>query len=217
MPVITKTKSFPDFSLEKSYGILVAGIDEAGRGPLAGPVVAAAVVFECEPDIKGINDSKKLDAAKREELFNHITAMSSYGIGIASVQEIDSINILQATFLAMRRAFEALKIKPQAALVDGNRAPKIPCKIQTVVKGDSKSISIAAASILAKVTRDRIMSELAEEHPHYGWEKNAGYGTELHLSGIENHGITPHHRRTFSPIKEIVQKNQFTLELSEVS
>lgn len=184
---------------------MVAGIDEAGRGPWAGPVVAGAVIFKSANCPAGINDSKKLTAAKREALFDPIMACATVGIGIASVDEIDTHNILGATKLAMQRAFAQLGVIPELALVDGNRAPKLPCRVQTVIGGDAKSLSIAAASIIAKVTRDRIMRELAREFPYYGWERNAGYGTGAHQQGLATHGVTIHHRRSFAPIRLLLE------------
>jgi ribonuclease HII len=198
--------SKPDYALESSFGGIVAGIDEAGRGPWAGPVVASAVILDIKALPSGINDSKKLSASKREALFEQIMATATVGLGVSSVGEIDEFNILGATKLAMQRALAALSIKPALALVDGNRAPKLPCAVQTIVKGDSKSLSIAAASIIAKVTRDRMMCELAAEFPGYGWERNAGYGTATHQQGLAALGITPHHRRSFAPIRALIEE-----------
>lgn len=194
----------PDFALEKAAGGTVAGIDEAGRGPWAGPVVAAAAILNPEKlptDLADrLDDSKKLSRPIRETLFDALQQHALLGVGMASVIEIDANNILAATMLAMRRAVEALPTNPDIALVDGNRAPDLPCPVQTVIRGDSLSLSIAAASIIAKVTRDRIMTELAENHPGYGWERNAGYGTKLHKDGLDRCGVTIHHRRSFKPI-----------------
>ena len=194
----------PTLQYESEHSGLVAGIDEAGRGPWAGPVVAAAAILDAKNIPHGIDDSKKLSHAKREALFDFILAHAHTGIGMASVEEIDSLNILGATKLAMQRALAALPVQPNVALVDGNQPPKLPCTTIAIIKGDSKSLSIAAASIIAKVTRDRLMCELAHEFPHYGWEKNAGYGTALHQAGLAAHGITHHHRRSFAPIKAIL-------------
>lgn len=200
----------PDFSLEIAAGGIVAGIDEAGRGPWAGPVVAGATILDrarIPPDIAArLDDSKKLSHAKREALFEPLMTggWAKLGIGLASAAEIDSLNILKATYLAMRRALEALGEMPSLALVDGNRAPPLPCPVQTVVKGDGISLSIAAASIIAKVTRDRIMSELALRYPGYGWESNAGYGTAEHQEALRRLGVTPEHRRSFAPIAVLV-------------
>ena len=195
----------PDFAIEDQYRGIIAGIDEVGRGPLAGPVVAAAVVLPREDarigDLYGLlNDSKKLSAKKRDMLAERIMACASVGIGAASVREIDQINILQATYVAMRRAVAHLPTCPDQALVDGNRDPGLPCPVQTVVKGDSKSLSIAAASIVAKVVRDRAMSRLALRYPHFGWEGNAGYGVKKHMEGLNTAGPTVHHRRSFKPV-----------------
>lgn len=197
--------SQPDFSIESSEQGIVAGVDEAGRGPWAGPVVAAAVILDPQRFPPGINDSKKLNSAKREALYDAILAHAKAGVGIATVEEIDRLNILGATKLAMCRAVELLGVIPDIALVDGNRAPAMPCRVKTVIGGDAKSLSIAAASIIAKVTRDRIMCELAREFPFYGWEKNAGYGTALHQNGLAAHGVTIHHRKTFAPIRALLE------------
>ena len=183
----------------------ICGVDEAGRGPLAGPVVAAAVIFEKARYPRGLDDSKKLTEAAREELFDKIIAKAvAYGIGEASVDEIDLVNIRQATHLAMARAVRALVPAPCFALVDGNDAPALPCGCETLIKGDGLSVSIAAASILAKVTRDRMMLTLHETHPEYGWDHNKGYGTPDHLSALKVHGATLHHRRSFSPVHNIL-------------
>lgn len=176
----------------------VCGIDEAGRGPLAGPVVAAAVILPEGIELPGVNDSKKLTEKKREALFDFVKENAlAYGIGQASEQEIDDINILQATFLAMRRAVEALQIPADFALVDGNRIQGLEIPAETVIGGDGKVLSIAAASILAKVTRDRYMREMAQTYPEYGFEKHKGYGTKAHYAAIEQYGICPLHRKTF--------------------
>ena len=183
----------------KEEGFLcVCGVDEAGRGPLAGPVCAAAVILPEHLEIPGLNDSKKLTDKRRRELFPVIQEQAiAYGIGFASQEEIDNINILQATFLAMRRALEHLKVKPDLALIDGNRQTDfgVPCK--TVVKGDSLSANIAAASVLAKVSRDDWMLRAAEEYPGYGFEIHKGYGTRAHYAALEDHGPCPIHRMTF--------------------
>ena len=178
---------------------LVCGIDEAGRGPLAGPVYAAAVILPLGLEIEGLNDSKKISEKKREQLFDVICEKAvDYSIGIATEQEIDEINILNATFLAMHRAVEGLKTKPDYALIDGNQYPKIPFVAEeTVVKGDAKVMSIAAASILAKVSRDRFMLEKAKEYPQYQFEKHKGYGTKLHYEMLKEFGPSPIHRMTF--------------------
>ena len=176
----------------------ICGIDEAGRGPLAGPVCAAAVILPEGLEIPGLNDSKKLTDKKRRELFPIIEEQAlAYGIGWASQEEIDDINILQATFLAMSRAVEQLNIRPDLALVDGNRAPTLDLPVETVVKGDSLSASIAAASVLAKVSRDDVMLRMAEECPGYGFEVHTGYGTKAHYEALRTFGPSPIHRRTF--------------------
>jgi ribonuclease HII len=199
----------PDLSLEKAHGgpAGVCGIDEAGRGPLAGPVYAAAVILPEDPPrgfYAKIDDSKSLSPEAREEAAHLIRACCVFGIGSASVAEIDEINILQATFLAMRRAHAALGAPAHTALIDGNKAPGLsPCWERTVVKGDTLSLSIAAASILAKTARDSLMLELDAVHPGYGWRRNFGYSTKDHLEAIKSLGITEHHRRTFRPICEL--------------
>lgn len=184
---------------------IICGVDEAGRGPLAGPVYAAAVILENGQTIEGVNDSKKLSEKKRELLFDKIiNECKDYSIGTASEKEIDELNILQATFLAMKRAVDGLFVKPDCALVDGNQIPNLDCDVTTVVKGDAKSESIAAASILAKVSRDRYMLEMAEKYPQYGFEKHKGYGTKLHYEMIEKYGICDIHRKTF--LKKVLCK-----------
>ncbi len=198
----------PDFSLEQVAGGVVCGVDEAGRGPWAGPVVAAAVVLDAarlSPDLFGaIDDSKKLSKAARENLFTRLKSCAQIGVGLAEIEEIDSVNILQATLQAMARAVDGLGVRPDRALVDGNRPPRLPCPVQCVVRGDGKSLSIAAASIIAKVTRDRIMVELATRYPGYGWERNAGYGTAEHRAALVRLGVTPEHRRSFKPIRKLL-------------
>ena len=205
----------PDFNIEKSLNLngLIAGFDEAGRGPWCGPVVAACV---CWPDLQipeelanAINDSKKLTAKKREALFPKIMASNAIvGVGQASAEEIDDMNILQASFLAMHRALDEVRVKgynPIFGLIDGNRLPAwdIPC--QAVIGGDGKSLSIGAASIIAKVVRDRLMADLAKEFPAYGWERNAGYGTAEHIQALKEYGPTIHHRKSYAPIKKILE------------
>lgn len=182
---------------------VICGVDEAGRGPLAGPVFAAAVILPDEHIIEGVNDSKKLSEKKREMLFDKIIEECvCYAIGTASEKEIDEINILQATYLAMRRAVEGLEIKPDYVLIDGNRMPPLDIPAETIVKGDGKSASIAAASIIAKVSRDRYMLELAEKYPQYEFEKHKGYGTKLHYEKIAEHGISDIHRKSF--LKKVI-------------
>ena len=210
-------KKMPNLDIEKLLGLngLIAGFDEAGRGPWCGPVVAACV---CWPDLNipedlasAINDSKKLTAKKREALFPKIMASNAIvGVGQASAEEIDELNILQASFLAMHRALEQVQAKgfnPVFGLIDGNRLPKwdIPC--QAVIGGDGKSLSIGAASIVAKVTRDRIMADLAKEFPAYGWDRNAGYGTAEHIAALKEYGPTIHHRKSYAPIKKFLEGN----------
>ncbi len=206
----------PDFKFEDKLGPMVAGIDEAGRGPWAGPVVAGAVIFlNRDVDtalLEGLDDSKKLTAKKREYLYGLLfeeqkKGKLAIGIGEASCREIDEMNILQATFLAMRRAYDALEANPKAALIDGNQKPKnFPCPVQTVIKGDALSFSISAASIVAKVYRDRLMADLASRYPYYAFEKNAGYGTAAHIAGLKEHGICPEHRCSYKPIQAILNK-----------
>ena len=192
--------------LLKTFAGPVCGVDEAGRGPLAGPVVAAAVILDRKRIPKGLNDSKQLCEEDREELFPRIMEMAiAVGVGQASVGEIDMVNIRQATHLAMARAVRALPVAAEYALVDGNDAPALPCKCDTLVKGDGRSVSIAAASIIAKVTRDRLMARLHDEHPGYNWKSNKGYGTPDHYSGLKLHGVTVHHRRSFAPIRDLLQ------------
>lgn len=191
-----------DYSIENEYKAkgfdIICGIDEAGRGPLAGPVYAAAVILPSDCVIDGLNDSKKLTEKKREKLFDEIKEKAlAYGVASADEKEIDKINILNATFLAMKRAVDALSVKPELALVDGNQKPHTGIEEVTVVKGDAKSMSIAAASVLAKVSRDRFMLEEAEKYPQYEFEKHKGYGTKLHYEKIAQYGVCEIHRRTF--------------------
>lgn len=177
---------------------LICGVDEAGRGPLAGPVCAAAVILPPHAEIPGLNDSKKLSDKRRRELFPVIKEQAvAYGIGIATHEEIDEINILQATYLAMERAMAQLSVKPDLALIDGNRAKDFGLPVRTVIKGDSLSASIAAASVLAKVTRDDMMLEMAKEYPGYGFEIHKGYGTKAHYAALTELGASPIHRMTF--------------------
>ena len=203
----------PDFSYEEQCGPgLIFGLDEAGRGPWCGPVVAACVCWpdrQISPDLAGaINDSKKLSAAKREILFDRIMGSNALvGIGQVSAQEIDEINILQASFLAMKQALDNIRERgliPTYALIDGNRLPDWDMPMRAIIGGDGKSLSIGAASIIAKVTRDRLMAELAKDYPAYGWDKNAGYGTKVHIAALNQYGITPHHRRSYAPIAKIL-------------
>ncbi|MAZ77318.1 MAG: ribonuclease HII [Legionellaceae bacterium] len=181
---------------------LIAGVDEAGRGPLAGPVVAAAVILPEHHSITGLRDSKKLSEKKREQLFNVIQQQAiAYAIAHASVQEIDEINILQASLLAMQRAVEQLPTQPDEVLIDGNRCPMLSMRSTAIIKGDSLIDAISAASILAKVTRDRYMLQLAQRFPDYGFEKHKGYPTAIHIDNIRKHGPCEHHRLTFAPVK----------------
>ncbi|MDD6568926.1 MAG: ribonuclease HII [Eubacteriales bacterium] len=184
---------------------VVCGVDEAGRGPLAGDVYAAAVILPKGCVIEGVNDSKKLSEKKREALFDKIVEQCvSYGVGTASVEEIDEINILQATFLAMRRAVDALEVKPDIALIDGNRKPGLDIAQWDIVKGDASSANIAAASIIAKVSRDRYMKDIAKKYPQYQFEKHKGYGTKLHYEMLDKYGISDIHRKTF--LKKYLEK-----------
>jgi len=198
----------PSFRYELLCEGKVAGIDEAGRGPLAGPVVAAVAVIDRSAAkrklLKLINDSKKLVVEDREAAYEAmvVSGIVQFAVAEASVEEIDRFNILRATFMAMRRAYAALPVEPAHAIIDGNMKPGLPCPETTVVEGDHLSYSIAAASILAKVARDKMMRALALEHSRYGWERNVGYGTPEHLAAIDTYGLTPHHRTSFRPVYE---------------
>lgn len=183
------------------HGGPVAGVDEAGRGPLAGPVVAAAVILDPAAIPDGIADSKLLDADERVRLSQAIKATARWGIGIADVDRIDTDNILNATLWAMAEAVAQLPIRPKLALIDGNRTPNLACRTRAIVKGDAKCLSIAAASIIAKVARDELMTELGRSFPGYGFERHKGYGTAEHQSAIQRLGVTPHHRRSFRPVQ----------------
>lgn len=205
----------PNFEIERKINKIVVGIDEAGRGPWAGPVVAGAVVFikpskVCKNLLSSLDDSKKLSAKKREELYEILNLEKEkgnidIGIGLASEQEIDEINILQATFLAMKRATSALNHKPQHAIIDGSLIPKnFQCACEPIIKGDAKSISIAAASIVAKVFRDDLMKKIGEKYPIYGFDSNCGYGTKKHIDALKTHGICEYHRKSYKPIKELL-------------
>lgn len=199
----------PDLSLERwamaSGATFVAGIDEVGRGPLAGPVTAAAVILDPARVPDGIDDSKRLSAKRREALHDALVGCARVSVAHASVEEIDRLNILQAAHLAMRRALAGLDPAANFALVDGNRLPEgLPVPARAVVKGDALSLSIAAASIVAKVRRDRIMRELAQQFPGYGWENNAGYGSKSHIAALRDLGVSPHHRRSFKPVHNIL-------------
>ena len=179
----------------------IAGVDEAGRGPLAGPVVAAAVVLDPAFIPDGIADSKALDAKSRQSVYQAIVATAQVGIGVAGVDRIDSDNILNASLWAMAQAVARLDCRPRLVLVDGNKVPNVECSTRAIVQGDAKCLSIAAASIVAKVVRDAMMAELARDYPHYGFDRHKGYGTREHHEAIARHGVTPHHRRSFRPVQ----------------
>jgi len=205
--------SGPDYSLERhaiADGLTpVAGVDEVGRGPLAGPVTAAAVILDPGRIPAGLNDSKKLTARRREALFPEILASSEVSVAHASVAEIDALNILRAAHLAMVRAIAGLVRPPALALVDGNMLPEgLAVPARTVVRGDALSLSVAAASIVAKVARDRLMRDLAQQFPGYGWETNAGYGSKSHIAALQDLGPTPHHRRSFRPVHNILYQDK---------
>lgn len=196
------TASFELEGIElKLAGGPVVGIDEAGRGPWAGPVVAAAVILDPTRIPDGIDDSKALEPEDREAIYARLIAVAEIGVGIADVRRIDRDNILNATMWAMAQAVRKLQSKPRLALIDGNRAPDLRCQTRTVVGGDARCLSIAAASIVAKVTRDRLMVALGLELPNYGFERHKGYGTPEHQTAIGRHGVTPHHRRSFRPVQ----------------
>ncbi len=195
-----------DFKLELDYPEPLAGVDEAGCAPLAGPVVAAAVILNRNCFPRGIDDSKNLPIEKREAIHGRLVKCAIIGVGIASVEEIDAINIYWARMLAMTRAVEALGIEPAWVLVDGNACPRWQRPSKAIVAGDARCRSIAAASIIAKVTRDRMMAEQARDYPGYGWETNRGYGTPEHYRGLEALGVTPLHRRSFAPVREIMSR-----------
>ncbi len=203
------TKSTPDYTFEtiaRANGfIAIAGVDEVGRGPLAGPVCAAAVVLDIHNIPDGLNDSKQLSAKRRDVLFDQLMACADVSIAEATVREIEELNILRASHLAMMRAINGLSAPADFILIDGNQIPRgLTTPNQTIVKGDTRSQSIAAASIVAKVWRDRLMVDLAQQHPGYGWETNAGYPTPVHKKALQDLGVTPHHRRTFAPVHHIL-------------
>ncbi len=207
------TKPAPDFLLESAAfdrgAFYVCGVDEVGRGPLAGPVTAAAVRLDPNNIPKGLNDSKKLSAKRREALSAELYECADVSVAHATVQEIDQINILRASHLAMCRAIAGLAGRADFALIDGNLLPRdLTIPAAAIVKGDTQSLSISAASIVAKVCRDLVMVDLAQQHPGYGWETNAGYGTAMHLSALRNIGVTPHHRQTFKPIHNILYQEK---------
>ncbi len=199
----------PDFELEQSFDGPVCGLDEVGRGPLAGPVTAACVYIPEDaytlPFVSDIRDSKKLSYKKLEELYALITEHFEWAVAEKSPEQIDAINILQASLQSMSDALNMMSTSFVHALVDGNKLPDLPCSATAVVKGDGKSVSIAAASIVAKVTRDRLMRQLHEQHPHYGWNTNVGYPSKVHLEGIDTHGITKHHRKSFAPVRNFIE------------
>jgi len=202
----TQLPKWPTLNLERGFAGAVCGIDEAGMAPLAGPVVAAAVKLPpgAKPRLlRGLNDSKLLSAEQRERFFDIIHRIAEVGVGMASVREIDELNIYHANMRAMQRAFDALPEQPDFALVDGRARPPLDCAVETLVKGDRRSLSIAAASVVAKVTRDRLMHELADAFPGYGWETNVGYGTDAHYLGLLRQGPNEHHRNSFAPLNTI--------------
>jgi ribonuclease HII len=204
--------SAPNFTFETAaitQGLIPCGVDEAGRGPWAGPVVAAAVILDPQNIPDGLNDSKKLNEAKREALFDPIMATSIVGVGIVDAETIDEINILQATYRAMAKAVSALQRQPSLALIDGNRAPPLSIRTQTIIGGDAKSLSIAAASIIAKVTRDRIMHDLHKHYPDYGFDRHKGYGTAAHAGVLNRIGPCSAHRISFAPIAKLTISGQF--------
>jgi ribonuclease HII len=200
---------------------LIAGVDEAGRGPLAGPVVAAAVILDDQHPIVGLADSKQLTARQRERLFDEIRAHAlCFSVAQASVEEIEDINILQATLLAMRRAIQGLRLPPKLVLIDGNRLPILPMRSESIVKGDTLVAAISAASILAKVTRDRWCDDIDVQYPAYGFAQHKGYGTAQHLAALCEHGACPHHRTTFRPVREVIHRSamkQRTLQITQIT
>ncbi len=198
----------PTYEIEDQFSGIVAGVDEAGRGPWAGPVVAAAVILNRETAPAGVRDSKTLTENRRRVLAAELWKTAKIGVGVASVDEIDQMNILAASLLAMARAVANLPARPAVALVDGNIKPKLQCRAYTVVGGDAKSVSIAAASIIAKTTRDRMMTELARDFPHYAWNSNKGYPAPAHRAALLKFGVTPHHRRSFSPIHNMLYEER---------
>ncbi|MDP4796275.1 MAG: ribonuclease HII [Rhodospirillales bacterium] len=202
----------PDFAIEQAAldagHVRICGVDEAGRGPLAGPVIAAAVILDVhqlkKPLWQKLDDSKRMTATARDLLFDEIMATAEVGVGIGGIDDIDLLNILGATMRAMALAVGQLAPVPDLALIDGNRLPVLTCAAESFIKGDARSLSIAAASVIAKVTRDRIMQDLAAQFPGYGWERNAGYGTAEHMAALQNLGATPHHRKSFAPVRDVL-------------
>ncbi len=206
MPARLVLPQWPTLNHEREFDGTVCGVDEAGYAPLAGPVVAAAVVLPRGPkprQLRGLTDSKLLLARERERFFDVIHRIARVGVGIATVDEIDRLNIFHADMLAMARAVDALDLEPDVALVDGRGKPPVSCRVKTLIKGDRRSLSIAAASVVAKVVRDRLMHELAPHYPGYGWHTNVGYGTDIHYLGLLRKGPTEHHRRSFAPLTTI--------------
>lgn len=201
-------KSLPDFTIEKGCDGPVCGVDEVGRGALCGPVIAAAVILDSDDCPIGINDSKMLSRNSREQLHQQIVRSGAVGLGLAEVEEVEELNVLKAAFVAMERAVSNLSLVPETALIDGNKLPNLSCASRAVVRGDRISMSIAAASIVAKVTRDRLMTDLAVRYPGYGWESNAGYGTPQHLQAIRDLGITRHHRKRFGPVARMLEERE---------
>lgn len=209
---MTKEKPKPTYQIEESVGApdkIICGVDEVGRGPLAGPVIAAAVILNPVLILHDLNDSKKLSAKKREHLNTQILACSEYAYGEASLEEIDELNILHASMLAMQRAVANLPRKVDHILVDGNRLPDFEAPATAVIKGDQKSVSIAAASIIAKIKRDFLMKKLAKIHPEYGWERNSGYGTREHMEALNLVGPSRFHRKSFAPIRDLMTQENY--------
>ncbi len=203
----------PDFEMEKlaraAGALRVAGVDEVGRGPLAGPVTAAAVVLNPDDIPEGLNDSKQLSIKRRSVLAEALMNCAEVSVGHASVEEIEQMNILRASHVAMQRAISGLRELPDMVLIDGSMVPRgLNRPAQAVPKGDTRCLSIAAASIVAKIARDRIMVDLAQQHPGYGWETNMGYGSKSHISALQNLGVTPHHRRTFKPVHNMLYQEK---------
>lgn len=214
MSVTSALPKYPNFKFEREVEGTVCGVDEAGCAPLAGPVVAAAVTLPRGPrsrQLRGLNDSKLLSCADRERLFAVIQRLGGVAVGVASVAEIDRLNIFQADLLAMKRAVEGLGEVPDLALVDGRGTPAVPCRVRTIIKGDRRSLSIAAASVVAKVVRDRLMRALAQQYPDYGWQTNVGYGTDAHYLGLLRKGPTEHHRLSFAPLNTLFAAGQTQL------
>jgi len=206
-------KSSPDYSFEAAAhargALRVAGVDEVGRGPLAGPVTAAAVVLDIARIPEGLNDSKALTAKRREALYDALMQVADVSIAHATVEEIDDLNILRASHLAMERAVAGLKTPPDHLLIDGNMIPRgLTISSESIIKGDARSVSISAASIVAKTCRDRLMVDLAQQHPGYGWETNAGYPSKTHKEALLRLGVTPHHRRSFKPVHNILYQEK---------